>query len=716
MAGVTKVSNGSPFSAHVRGKFQITVAGPYFTESGGTGPIKFSDLRRLFKEKTSGTVTAREFRRDTSTSSTNPVVPDATPNEQISTSSNLKLSQFRGSVKRYYADSVFDGDQVHLNHFDGTNGLDFANGGTSGRDGSTVNNNLSKNVQKFVHWRNTAYSSDNDGGTGGSAESKNGTGVGKIPAMRLQPSISGGSYGVYNLQLNVSGNIYGAAGRGGYKNQTNNRDTRRGKAGGTALKIKHNGSPTVVYIENGANIHGGGGGAEQGKMGEDGVEGVCRQEVTETKVGSCGGGSPSCGPGSTKISSSTSDCGTAEENCRRVRGGGKVCDEVTLTQTTVVCLASSDEAPPNAPGWVRGVGGKGGDGAGWLDGQYRSNGRTGEVGTTNIYYPCPRGGDVPVGRKRAGDGRKGGNGGEPGKAGQYTTSKDRGGSGGAAICGNNFIVQGNKNSKTLKSRYDGSCAGETSENNKAPTTAIRLKILDEPKYVRFKALNGVTSILVTAPGNTKVDFGIKYAWDDSSDKGRHLSKFEFQGKTFERSGTKGDKFRTFSLERGEYPIIWYDLNDKNKANDNDDHPSEFKVLFNKKLRRNAMKVLGISQDNNVEDHMVLGLRDNHEDDANGAIIITDKLSDNNIRPYPPAKVRYQLTAPPTITNVTGSSTPNDPQFNLPNDSLSYSPIFGGTNSKFIREFEWRPVAKRNISYSITATGPTGTRIRGFTVT
>ena len=146
MAGVTKVSNGAPFSAHVKGKFQITVAGPYFN---GSGPIKFSELRQLFKEKTSGTVKASELRRDTSTSSTNPIVPDATPNEQISTSSNLKLSAFRGSVKRYYADSISDGDQVHLNHFDGTNGLDFANGGTSGRDGSSVNNNLSKNVQKF---------------------------------------------------------------------------------------------------------------------------------------------------------------------------------------------------------------------------------------------------------------------------------------------------------------------------------------------------------------------------------------------------------------------------------------------------------------------------------------------------------------------------------------------------------------------------------------
>ena len=708
MAGVTKVSNGAPFSAHVKGKFQITVAGPYFN---GSGPIKFSELRQLFKEKTSGTVKASELRRDTSTSSTNPIVPDATPNEQISTSSNLKLSAFRGSIKRYYADSISDGDQVHLNHFDGTNGLDFANGGTSGRDGSSVNNNLSKNVQKFVHWKNTAYSSDNDGGQGGSADSMNGTGIGKVPALSLEPSISGGSYGVYNLQLNVSGKIYGAAGRGGYKNQTNNTKTRRGKAGGTALKIQHNGSRTVVYVENGARIHGGGGGAEQGTMGEDGVEGQCIREHYVTKTGSCGGGAPSCdqSAGETKKDQSTTKCGTGQENCRRVRGGATRCDEVDLYQTTVTCVKLIGEPPPNAPGWVRGVGGKGGDGAGWLDGQYRSNARIGEVGTENIFYPCPRGGDIPLGRERAGDGGKGGDGGAPGRAGQYTTSPDRGGSGGAAICGNNFVVQGNKNSKTLKVRYDGSCSGETSENNPAPPSNLKLTILDTPTYVRFKAKDGVTSILVTAPPGVYVPFGIKYVWDDStSSDSVHLDKFEFQGGTFRRRGEEGDKFRTYSLHAGEYPIVWTGLHKKNKANDNHTYPSEFNCLFNKDLRRSAMKKLGISQDNNVDDHMVLGLRDNDGNDANGAIIITDRLSDNNIRPYPPAKVRYKLEAPPNITNVTGSSVPNDPQFNLTNDNLSSGSV--------TRTYKWRPIAKRNIEYSITATGPTGTTKKGFFIT
>lgn len=702
MAGVSKVSNGAPFSAHVRGKFQITVAGPYFN---GSGPIKFSDLRKLFKEKTSGAVTASELRRDTSTSSTNPIVPDATPNEQISTSNNLKLSTFRGSIKRYYADSISNGDQVHLNHFDGTNGLDFADGGTSGRDGSSVNNNLSKNVQKFIHWRNTAYSSDNDGGSGGSVDSINGTGIGKIPALSLQPSISGGSYGVYNLQLNVSGNIYGAAGRGGYKNQTNNDKTRRGKAGGTALKIDHNGSRTVVYVESGANIHGGGGGAEQGKQGEDGTAGECIRKIFTTLTGSCGGSAPSCPTGTTTVSTDTEKCGTTQENCRRVRGaaGVPVCDEVDLYSTSVVCQENKREPAPEP---IRGVGGKGGDGAGWLDGQYRSSGRSGENGTSNQFPECP-GDTISSDRVRAGDGGKGGNGGAPGRAGQFTTTSDRGGAGGAAICGKNYIVQGNKNSKTLKVRYDGSCVGETSENAGSVPGLPGLDIDETPTYVRFKAVGGVTHIFVTAPGGVEADFGIHYRWNDSrNDDGRHLDRFFFQGEKFERKGEDGNKKKNFSLSTGEYPIIWEGLNSVNAGGTNP-YPRVSKTLMDPRMRDQAMKRLDIPRDRNIEELNIIGLVDEDGDDANGAIII---FKDNKTNPYPAATVKYTLTSSleNPITNVTGSSDRNDPLFNIPNK-------FPAPGKSRTYTYSWRPTKFKRIRYTITATGPGGTTKKEFVI-
>ena len=696
--GVTKVSNGGPLTTHSAGKFQITTAGPYFT----SGEIKFSVLRRLFKEQTSGAVKASQLRRVTSTSETNPIVPDSTQNAQISTENNLSMSQFRGSVKRYYADSISDGDQVHLNHYDGNNGIDWSNGGTGGADGSAANNNLSKNIQKFVHWMNLAYSSDNDGGDGGSAESKNGTGLGKIPAMSLEPAISGGAYGVYNLQLNVSGKIYGAAGRGGYKNQTNNTDTRRGKAGGTALKISHSGSTTVVYVENGARIHGGGGGGEQGKMGDDGERGQCIRKVFTTVSGSCGGGVPSCPTDYTRVRTSTVECGTSESNCRW-QGRRQVCDEVTLTRIDAVCQANMGEPGPEP---IRGVGGKGGDGAGWLDGQYRSNGREGELGTQNVLPDCP-GDTIPSDRKAAGDGGRGGNGGAPGRAGQFTTSPDRGGSGGAAICGNNFSVEGNKNSKTLKVRYDGSCIGETSENAGSPPGLPGIEIVEEPTYVRFRGTGGVRSILVTAPNGGFANFGIKYAWDDASSYDLHLNYFDFQQTIFEQDGEKDSMSRRFDndLGTGEYPIIWNGLHPRNSASGKD-YPKVSKTLMDPDLRSSALKTLGLNRETNIEEMNVLGLMDEDGKDANGAIMI---YKDSKV-PYPPARIKYKLTSTleNPITNVTGSNDRGDPLFNIPND-------FPAPGQSKTYTYSWRPVKYTPIKYTITATGPGGTSKVEFTV-
>ena len=71
--------------------------GPYFS----SGSISFSQLRSNFKETSSGSVSASELLRVTDTTNTDPIVPDATENSSIATSSNLKTSQFRNSIKYY---------------------------------------------------------------------------------------------------------------------------------------------------------------------------------------------------------------------------------------------------------------------------------------------------------------------------------------------------------------------------------------------------------------------------------------------------------------------------------------------------------------------------------------------------------------------------------------------------------------------------------------
>lgn len=74
----------------------ISKTGPYFS----SGQISFSALRNAFKSN-SGVIKASELRRDTNVKNTNPVVPDATENSSISSNTNLKVSQFRNSIKYY---------------------------------------------------------------------------------------------------------------------------------------------------------------------------------------------------------------------------------------------------------------------------------------------------------------------------------------------------------------------------------------------------------------------------------------------------------------------------------------------------------------------------------------------------------------------------------------------------------------------------------------
>jgi hypothetical protein len=94
--------------------------------------IKFSDLRSSFKEMTSGSIKASELRRNTSTSATNPIVPDATENAAVASSTNLKLSQFQNTIKSYDLNQT--GTDLNLDLFT-----------------QTWNSNLYKNVRKKVN-------------------------------------------------------------------------------------------------------------------------------------------------------------------------------------------------------------------------------------------------------------------------------------------------------------------------------------------------------------------------------------------------------------------------------------------------------------------------------------------------------------------------------------------------------------------------------------
>jgi hypothetical protein len=232
----------------------VTKTGPYYS----SGSISFSSLRSNFKEAGSGSISASELRRNASTSDTNPVVPDATENASVSTSSNLALSQFRNTIKYYYITQT------------GTD-LNFDIGA------QTWNSNLNKNVRKWMYINGTCGSNS------------------------ISSSAATFASTVYNLTIDISGGIYGAGGSGGTS------ATISGGNAGNALSVTNSsGSNLVVNVQSSANIYGGGGGGEKGKTGANGTGGTCR--IDQRFQTGCQQDSNSCPGGWTQYGSGNSCC------------------------------------------------------------------------------------------------------------------------------------------------------------------------------------------------------------------------------------------------------------------------------------------------------------------------------------------------------------------------------------------------------------------------
>ena len=158
----------------------VSKAGPYYS----SGQIKFSDLRRDFRAQVKRTssggsesfnsdtssISASQLIRNTTTTETNPIVPDATENASITSSqSNWTISDFRNSIKYYY---------VTLPSSDEVTNFDI--------DGQSWNSNLNKTINKVAFI---------DGICGSSSPSS--------PAASFDAT-------AYNLTIDVSGSIRGA--------------------------------------------------------------------------------------------------------------------------------------------------------------------------------------------------------------------------------------------------------------------------------------------------------------------------------------------------------------------------------------------------------------------------------------------------------------------------------------------------------------------------
>lgn len=316
----------------------VSALGPYYT----SGPISFSSLRANFKESLSGTIKASELIRNTSISNTNPIVPDATENVNISSvQSNLRLSQFRNSIKSYNLTQA----GLDLN-------LDITN--------QSWNNNLLKNVRKVVYITGVCATNS----TSSVAASFNAT--------------------AYNLIFDISGKIYGAGGTGGTSLSIS------GTNGGNALSVSStSGNNIVIFVRSNAQIYGGGGGGEKGVTGSPGNSGTCYSysQVRETYVtGNRCRSCPGCAPGWTQI-----DCYQREGRCDwRGQYRKSVCERY-VTVTTPYSVGG-------APG---GEGGNGTSGRGYNNTLGSLSGVPGTPGTTG---GCPSYGGTGLTGENGGNG------------------------------------------------------------------------------------------------------------------------------------------------------------------------------------------------------------------------------------------------------------------------------------------------------------------------
>lgn len=386
----------------------VTKVGPYYS----SGPISFSSLRSNFGEIDYGEVRISNYRRNTNGSEANPIVPDSTENENISSGNNLRIGGFRNSVKRYFAtQSDIDDNSSNSNNpglrmgrFDSSGkGIDWSGGGYSGRDGyggsDPYNGNISKNIQKIIRITGTCGSTNTS-----------------RAGAQLTPATAenGGAVPVNNVTIFVEGSILGGGGA-------------TGQNGGDGLRIM--GTSNCKVIMNGGIIYAGGGGGGNGLKGDQASDALCFYFSTYPAGSSCGS-CPGCGTDIQDYCNAVSQC-----NCYAYctgggkKGGNEIC--VSICTDTVYDGGCRKVNYYNVPGGLGGDGGIGGQGQGY--GQSRTGGTPGLPGLTSS---C--GAD---GTQYATTGQRGQNGGDGGDWG-LPGGPPNGGSSGRAITGANYLIYG----------------------------------------------------------------------------------------------------------------------------------------------------------------------------------------------------------------------------------------------------------------------------------
>jgi hypothetical protein len=383
----------------------MSVSSNTVTHFNGNSAISFRALQTTF----GGNVNSVQFstyKRNTNLDETNPIVPDATENANISSSnSNLQLGDFRGSIKQYILTQTSSNTDLDI-------------------DAQGWNSNLTKNVIKtFVV--NGTMAASNTANTGGSFNAE-----------------------AYNMKFVVSGNIYGIGGAGGSANSGN------GSAGGDALFANNtsnrSGESAKIAIDVSSNgrIWGGGGGGAGGFAGNAGGDLSCfNQQTIQTNVYSGGSTNPgrgcyACPPNSGSMYLySNGDCfgtGGQRSRCRGRQERGQTCTNSYDRN----CVYRENF---NVTGGTAGNGGNGGVGEGYNNGQ--GSGNSGNSGNTTN---CAANSNSSTGNS----GNSGASGGTWGQSGGNTSNANGGAAGRAIfrINGNTYNVSG-ANANNIKGSY-----------------------------------------------------------------------------------------------------------------------------------------------------------------------------------------------------------------------------------------------------------------------
>ena len=322
------------------------------------------------------------------------VLPDATENDDVATSTDWKTSQIRDSIKFY-----------NVTQTDTNVNLDI--------DGLSWNSNLNKNIVKKMNIEGICGS--------------NTTGT----AAALMDDTA------HNLIIDVSGDIFGCGALA-----TTDGDNPDGLDGGDALDVITSGNNVSVNVQSTARIYGGGGGGEHGNDGSTGQAGTCFNYIFGEVASGCG----FCG-----------DCSNLGAGYERYggcnTGGGCNCAGwwfwYGCRQRVISTALCRKQDPIPVAGGTGGAGGDGGRGRGY---NYQSGTLLGTNGLDGSAFVGCGGftGTITVGGT-GGNGETGGSGGDWGENGINTADSGDGGTAGKAIDrSTNVSVGGIINSNTVK--------------------------------------------------------------------------------------------------------------------------------------------------------------------------------------------------------------------------------------------------------------------------